>query len=130
MTLALASRDIRELAARIFLEIQKLNADPNNSSDVTSLMVDNFIFYIAEIRRAHNSTSDEEDNPSCYPGCISRLGQILNVHPLFKKLEGQGDAPSIVERCVLSKVQQILLEDVNQKDAGDILSKIYLHSTP
>ena len=55
------------------------------------------------------------------------MGQILNVHPLFNKLEGQGDAPSIVERCVLSKVQRILLEDVDQKDAGDILSKIYLY---
>ena len=129
VTRELASLDIRQLASQIFLEIQNLNDDPKISADVASLIRDNFIFYIAEIRRAHNTASEDKDNPSCYPGCISRLGQILNAHPLFKKLEDQGDAPSIVERCILSKAEQALLEDANQEDAnaGIMLSVIHLY---
>lgn len=104
VTLASASEDIRRLAARIFLEIQNKNLSP----EARKKLEQDFVSYLAEIRRAHNLRQNEIDNPSCYPGCISRLGQILNAHPSFRKAENQEAIPSIVSRVVLEKMQQEL----------------------
>ena len=104
VTLANASEDIRVIAAQIFLEIQ----NESLSEEVRKDLEQSFVSYIAEIRRTHNIRPNELDNPSCYPGCIPRLRQILNSHPKFKKVENQDDIPIMVLHAVLAKAQQEL----------------------
>lgn len=80
-----------------------------------------FINYIAEIRRANNNDKFEIDNPSCFPGIITRLAQIAKKHPHLKK-------PETIKNSINAKIKSIILtafreqlEWLNEKNAQKLL---------
>ena len=96
---------IREMAAQYFLYIDQSDAEVRPS------MLDDFVFCLAEIRRAHNNSNSDNDpdNPTCFPGTIGRFGWLLTKEekPKLTKLE------IISEYCtnkILNKIQQRMTE--------------------
>jgi hypothetical protein len=69
-----ASSDIiRSMAAHYYLVAmdERLTPDERNTA------IEAFIAAIAEIRRAHNDNPQQVgDNPSCFPGCFTRLYEV------------------------------------------------------
>ncbi|MFI4937948.1 MAG: ankyrin repeat domain-containing protein [Candidatus Berkiellales bacterium] len=70
------------------------------------------IYYLAEIGRAHNMSTTEVDNPSCFPGTISRLDNVFQAHPMFK-----------VDPVLSVKIREIASQLV-VKVFGDALRKL------
>ena len=100
---------IREMAAQYFLYICNETDEETRQS-----MLDNFVFCLAEIRRAHNNSSrnGDIDSPSCFPGTIGRFSWILNKEekPKLTKLE------IIREYCtnkIFNKIQQHMTQLTN-----------------
>lgn len=79
-TLDNASMHVRKYAALCFLASQDDTLPEATKEEIWQ----DFISYIAEIRRSHNDTSTGTDNPSCFPGTISRIAQSINKMPEFK----------------------------------------------
>lgn len=131
-----AANDVRRLAALCFLASQDKQAVTKES--VRKSLEDSFVHYVAEIRRAHNSGNIGTDNPSCYPGCISRLGQILTVHPLFAKEESSEEVDENVsvsqeiENVIRASLQEVISNRLSDLAMGSerrlLLSAINLYS--
>lgn len=71
-TLQTSSDTIRKMAAHYYL----VAIDERLSESERDIALEAFIAAIAEIRRAHNNTAVGEDNPSCFPGCFTRLHEV------------------------------------------------------
>ncbi len=63
-----------------------------------------FIHYLAEIRRAHNpeipkaKNPHNYDDPSCFPGHITRLAQMADNHPKLRLTLRKGKRKLVAER--------------------------------
>lgn len=76
-TTQMASDLSREIVAYSFLlAVDKDDGD----DDARATRKTAFIAKVAEIRRAHNARSDEQDDPSCLPGTYSRAGDMWIAH--------------------------------------------------
>src|SRR5204862_7456388 len=42
-------------------------------------LINKFIWYVAELSRAHNNDATGTDNPSCFPGTITRVDLIFHA---------------------------------------------------
>jgi len=73
-TLEFACNIVRERAAYYYLLVTDLRYTPELRQDLQQ----DFLAYIAEIRRTYNKTTAEVDAPCCFPGTISRLSRISN----------------------------------------------------
>ena len=82
----------------------------------------NIISKIAEIRRSHNEQLGDKtgvDDPSCYPGTIGRIGQMVLAHPHVKPLPTrasmiqvplQRELASFIEKYMQDKSLEELLQ--------------------
>lgn len=70
---------VRKIAALAFLASQDERLDPATQEGIWQ----DFVNYMADIRRESNKTNKEIDNPSCFPGTISRIAHIVDKHPKF-----------------------------------------------
>lgn len=80
--MATATAHARTYAALAFLASKDEKLQDSQQADIWN----DFLYYIADIRRAHNDGGGT-DNPSCFPGTISRIAQIINKHPDFVPLD-------------------------------------------
>jgi len=73
-----ASDIMRKRVAYYYLAVIDDNFPEEKDSRIT-----NFIGYLCDIRRAHNTPLDShtKDDPSCYPGTITRIANMGNFHP-------------------------------------------------
>jgi len=114
VTLKSGSDIIRRNAAICFLASK-------NYSD----MREDFVFTIAEIRRAHNKKGGI-DNPSYFPGSLSRFLIATNKHPLFKSEEKPSkDFKEVVENTVRN-VAQIVLDQMSETCVSDYDARLLL----
>lgn len=81
-TIETCSKRVRFIAASCF----KAAVDPSFPEDLQKELLVDFFSQIADIRRAHcDDKSFSIDDPSCYPGTLSRLGLTLKRHPNFQE---------------------------------------------
>ena len=131
-TVASASTSIRCAAASIFRAIN----DPKLPVKTQNLLQTKFIQQIAEIRRAHNTKATSGiDSPSCFPGCWSRLGLILDAHPNFVQHEKlTARLHEIVEVILRGMMQKVVTDAANHASTDAerrlLLSAIRLYSSP
>jgi hypothetical protein len=70
-----------------------LVTDPRLTEDERETAIDAFIAAIAEIRRAHNGVDrhvdnvDDIDDPSCFPGCFTHLGELSKLNPHIRPMD-------------------------------------------
>lgn len=70
---------------REILSYAYLVANDEKLSDPEKEEMNNvLIFYMAEISRAHNKDASGHDNPSCFPGTLTRLDLIFQRHPKYQ----------------------------------------------
>jgi len=115
-----ASREARIWSAICFLASK---AHPEMRAD--------YIYCLAEIRRAHNDKPNELDDPSCQPGTLSRFLTATNKHPRFSREKTPVDAKQIVSERVRSFVQSIVNHESRDKtgeQARLMLTALYLYS--
>lgn len=67
-----SSTIIRTMAAHYYL----VAIDERLTDEEQEVALESFVAAIAEIRRAHNDKATGEDNPSCFPGCFTRLHEV------------------------------------------------------
>ncbi len=81
-TIETCSKRVRIIAASCF----KAAIDPSLPEDLQKELLIDFFSQIADIRRAHcDDKTFSTDDPSCYPGTLSRLGLTLKRHPNFQE---------------------------------------------
>jgi hypothetical protein len=96
-TTKMASDLSREMIAYSFLLVMDQG---DGDEEIRATRKTAFIAKVAEIRRAHNAKDEEEDDPSCLPGTISRAGDMWIAHS--KSIIP--DAPKLLEEELRSLV--------------------------
>lgn len=96
---------VRERAAYYYL----VAVDPKvpKSED----RISSFINYLAEIRRSHNQSLTEDDDPSCFPGHITRLANTALEHPEARQ-------PSSAKKIIVNIINDAVLRQFR----GSLLS--------
>jgi len=81
---ALSLKQTTDITRKILCYTYVVAQDPSLKENERENILEAFIHYLAEISRAHNDdASDDSDNPSCYPGTLTRLDLIFQKHPNF-----------------------------------------------
>lgn len=102
LTLKEGSDRVRELAAYCMLAIEH---EPN--LEKRKAMEMDLSYYLCEIKRAHNSNIDQADNPSCFPGTLSRLYAVFAKSSRFFKSERK---QMVLESLLREAIKETLLE--------------------
>lgn len=82
-------------------------------------MQQDYIYSLAEIRRAHNTNAAETDNPSCQPGALSRFLTPTNKHPSFAQEKAPEQSKKVIEEAVCTLVQRVVDEESQTKEGMD-----------
>ncbi len=126
-TLESASSHVRKYAALCFLASQDKRISPETNQEICSEetrkeMWSDFISYVAEVRRAHNENTVGTDNPSCFPGTISRIAQSVNKHPEFPATEGITVA---INNSIRAYIDLKLSKCLDQLESPEEKAKLY-----
>ena len=126
-TLESASSHARKYAALCFLASQDKRISPETNQEICSEetrkeMWSDFISYIAEVRRAHNENTTGTDNPSCFPGTISRIAQSVNKHPEFSATESLGVA---ISNSIRAYIDLKLSKALDELESPEDKAKLY-----
>ncbi|HRE30399.1 MAG TPA: ankyrin repeat domain-containing protein, partial [Candidatus Berkiella sp.] len=103
-----ASDIVRERTAYYYLAVMD---DTMGDEEVRQNRMVNFINWLAEIRNAHG-----RDNPSCFPGYLTRIAQMGNFHPVAAL---PGNVKNILAEFFRSKVTQVFKEKINHLSAQE-----------
>ncbi len=99
------SWDVRKRAAFYFIALKDRTYATDSQDDREGF----FIGEIAEIRRAHNEADLQgQDNPSCYPGTIGRIGKMGRGHSQLAVVNPIEQIPTFVQGLLFEKVKDFL----------------------
>jgi hypothetical protein len=116
INLQAASDIIRSMAAHYYL----VATDERLTPDGRDTALESFINAIVEIRRAHNDTSFEVgDNPSCFPGCFTRLHEVTKRNPHITNIK-----PGLVtalNEVYINELEKVLTSQFSVCDAEQAL---------
>lgn len=80
---ALTLKQTTDITRKVLCYTYVVSQDESLSAEQKSTIQEALVHYLAEISRAHNDSDQKSDNPSCYPGTLTRLDLIFQKHPKF-----------------------------------------------
>ena len=121
-----ASQETRKRAAMYYLTAA--DDSTNELKDSKTDRLNAFFSSVAECRRAHNTGEAGDahntlgDNPSCYPGTITRLSYSILSHPLFKE---ESNPEELVRLKVQAMAENTLRTFLSSGRSAEEKAKIY-----